>query len=576
MIERKLKKIIALIMSGALLVTAGGIPQKNTVCAAEDSDYGISSPMVTPKPTIAPDALQLFSDDITAVPGSDVEVPVKIKNNTGIMGLGIQFEFDKDMVTPVDSVEHTNLIAGQFNNSIENALRNKTDNFKILWQGTDEMTQDGLLFKLKFHVASDASGDTQIKLTLLEDDTYDEQYENVSVACNDVRIKIENYIPDIPTATPEQTNTPAPPPTETPAPTQAPPPTEDPKPTIDPDALQLYSDDITAVPGSDVEVPVKIKNNTGIMGLGIQFEFDKDMVTPVDSVEHTNLIAGQFNNSIENALRNKTDNFKILWQGTDEMTQDGLLFKLKFHVASDASGDTQIKLTLLEDDTYDEQYENVSVACNDVRIKIENNFPDIPTATPKPTNTPTTTPDVTQNPDVTQTPDTTQKPDATEQPSATQKPDATEQPSVTQNPDTQNPIIQNPLIQPPQNLNSDNNNFKVAPAETTELTVPAKVKLKSVKASGKKKLIVRWKWVSGQDGFQVQYALNRGFSKGKKNVNVSKDLSEKIIKKLKSKKTYFVRIRAYKTVFGKKVYGKWSNVKKCKVNQSKLKGVNRG
>ena len=41
----------------------------------------------------------------------------------------------------------------------------------------------------------------------------------------------------------------------------------------------------------------------------------------------------------------------------------------------------------------------------------------------------------------------------------------------------------------------------------------------------------------------------------------------KTIRKLKKKKTYFVRVRAYKLVDGKKVYGKWSAVKKVKIKK---------
>ncbi len=39
-----------------------------------------------------------------------------------------------------------------------------------------------------------------------------------------------------------------------------------------------------------------------------------------------------------------------------------------------------------------------------------------------------------------------------------------------------------------------------------------------------------------------------------------------VLGKLKKKKTYYVKVRAYKVVNGKKVYGKWSQTakKKCK------------
>ena len=38
-------------------------------------------------------------------------------------------------------------------------------------------------------------------------------------------------------------------------------------------------------------------------------------------------------------------------------------------------------------------------------------------------------------------------------------------------------------------------------------------------------------------------------------------------KKLKKKKTYYVRVRAYTLSNGKKVYGKWSSVKKVKIKK---------
>ena len=40
-----------------------------------------------------------------------------------------------------------------------------------------------------------------------------------------------------------------------------------------------------------------------------------------------------------------------------------------------------------------------------------------------------------------------------------------------------------------------------------------------------------------------------------------------VIKKLKKKKTYYVRVRAYKVVGGRNIYGKWSAVKKIKIRK---------
>ncbi len=93
-----------------------------------------------------------------------------------------------------------------------------------------------------------------------------------------------------------------------------------------------------------------------------------------------------------------------------------------------------------------------------------------------------------------------------------------------------------------------------------------KASLKKVKSTKKKTIQVQWKKVSGATGYQVQAALDRKFKKGKKTYTVKKaKTTKKTIKKLKRKKKYFVRVRAYRTVKGRKYYGSWSKAKTVKV-----------
>ena len=79
-----------------------------------------------------------------------------------------------------------------------------------------------------------------------------------------------------------------------------------------------------------------------------------------------------------------------------------------------------------------------------------------------------------------------------------------------------------------------------------------------------RKLVVRWNAVKDAKGYQLQYALNKKFKK-KKSVQTKK--TKYTIKKLKKKKTYYIRVRAYKMNGKKKVYGKWSTVKKVKIRK---------
>ena len=104
-------------------------------------------------------------------------------------------------------------------------------------------------------------------------------------------------------------------------------------------------------------------------------------------------------------------------------------------------------------------------------------------------------------------------------------------------------------------------------APTTEAKPVAKPKSASIKKvkGAKKAIAVEWKKVSGVSGYEIQAATDKKFKKNKKNVTVKKQKTTKVtIKKLKAKKKYYVRIRTYKTVNGKKVYSSWSKVKTIK------------
>ncbi len=93
-----------------------------------------------------------------------------------------------------------------------------------------------------------------------------------------------------------------------------------------------------------------------------------------------------------------------------------------------------------------------------------------------------------------------------------------------------------------------------------------KAALKKVASKTKKTLTIQWKKLSGVTGYQIVIGLDKKMKKGKKTVTIKKAKTAKTtVKKLKSKKKYFVKIRAYKTVSGKKHYGSWSAVKSVKV-----------
>ena len=94
---------------------------------------------------------------------------------------------------------------------------------------------------------------------------------------------------------------------------------------------------------------------------------------------------------------------------------------------------------------------------------------------------------------------------------------------------------------------------------------PKKVSSLKLKA-GKKQMTVSWKKDTKVGGYEIVYATNSKFSKGKKTVKVtSAKTAKKVIKKLSSKKTYYVKVRAFKKVSGKTYYGAYTSAKKVKI-----------
>ena len=101
-------------------------------------------------------------------------------------------------------------------------------------------------------------------------------------------------------------------------------------------------------------------------------------------------------------------------------------------------------------------------------------------------------------------------------------------------------------------------------AVVSQYTSIAKPKLNSAKSTSKKKIKASWAKVSGASGYQVMWSTYKNFSKNYKTKSVKAKYSSKTVTTAQSKKTYYVRVRAYKTISGKKVYSPWSNTKKVK------------
>lgn len=202
---------------------------------------------------------------------------------------------------------------------------------------------------------------------------------------------------------------------------------------------------------------------------------------------------------------------------------------------------------------------------------------------------------VTATPSATFTPDPTATVISTEEPADSDKTTMpSTSPSVTYIPATTNPVPTNPVPTNPVPTNPVPTNpastliprttpgadTTATNAPTTKPTVvttkksitvvdkkivaPGKVKITKAKNVSKKKIKLTWKKQSKALVYQVKYSIYKSFRKPKTKATMKCSYT---LSGLKKKKNYYIKVRGYTLKKGKRLYGKWSTVKKVKVKK---------
>lgn len=138
----------------------------------------------------------------------------------------------------------------------------------------------------------------------------------------------------------------------------------------------------------------------------------------------------------------------------------------------------------------------------------------------------------------------------------------TDKPSGDSGETTGNSSSENPKDAQSEETSKSDDKNSIKNSDAKKIKSP-KTKIKSLKKL-KKSIKVSWKKVKGVKGYQIQYSTSKKFKKAKKITIKKAKKTSKIIKKLKTKKRYYVRIRTYKIVKGKKYYSDWSKKKSQK------------
>lgn len=107
--------------------------------------------------------------------------------------------------------------------------------------------------------------------------------------------------------------------------------------------------------------------------------------------------------------------------------------------------------------------------------------------------------------------------------------------------------------------------YFAATKKITIQVIPSKPSLRTVKSPAKKIITAKWKKDKTITGYQFYMSTNKSFKTGTLAREYKSNKTQFKIFGWKSKKTYYLKMRSYKKVGEKKIYGDWSSVRKVKV-----------
>lgn len=131
-----------------------------------------------------------------------------------------------------------------------------------------------------------------------------------------------------------------------------------------------YSDEVYAALKESFTVPIKLKNNAGLMGFKITVKYPEAQIALKDISSGSLTKKGMFNTTVTDYYSVK-GSFDVIWSDTQNVSEDGTLFMLTFETLGYADyGKYKIDLTYSADDTFNEKWKAVQLDCQSITVNI--------------------------------------------------------------------------------------------------------------------------------------------------------------------------------------------------------------
>lgn len=114
-------------------------------------------------------------------------------------------------------------------------------------------------------------------------------------------------------------------------------------------------------------------------------------------------------------------------------------------------------------------------------------------------------------------------------------------------------------------VSTTDSNYKAASGKISIHVVPKKASISNAVSKKSGQISVSWKKQKEAAGYTIEYSTDKKFKKVVKTMNVDKNkITKTTLKKLKKKKIYYIRVKAFTKVNKKILYGNASKSIKCK------------
>ena len=264
---------------------------------------------------------KIYSENIECDAGDEILVPVKISGNTGLMGYIIYVTYNPDIMTP--STPRTS-IGGYIGSDLGSG---KTGILKVIWYADLAYTGNGELFKIPFKINSKAKeGLYDIGISFSENDTFNENYDDVLLDCNDSQINIK--------ASQNQS--------------------------------VVFSETINGETDSFIDIPIYIENNIGMYeATYITLNYDPSVFS------YENYFNGI--GTVSRTPSQKAGVLKIRFDDVTDVLGDGLLVVIRLKTLGNTTGNKTISLSIDDDRWISEDITvNISSSKKTPEAKIEN------------------------------------------------------------------------------------------------------------------------------------------------------------------------------------------------------------